>query len=193
MPVIPRYPSPHLTQTHPEPRWRAPVQTGRAFLAGGVCFCTLFVHGLDLFPVFCKNSHAIRRGTYGKSSQKPPGAAFARICSRSFCRGCGVSDTDTCALAEKSTKPAECEQMVLDILIAAHRNNIAPLTAVDIRERLEMIHAPRRYDKGWVTSRLDSLRKKGAVEKSEESRLNPMTKRTSHLWFIPAQQARLCA
>lgn len=101
--------------------------------------------------------------------------------------------TDTRAIVEQMVKPSRSQQIVLDILIAAHRNRIAPLTAGDIRERLELVHAPRRFDKGWVTGRLDELRDKGAVERSDEVRFNPQTKKTSHLWFIPAQQSRLCA
>lgn len=101
--------------------------------------------------------------------------------------------TDTSTLAEQSAKPSRSQQMVLDILIAAHRNRIAPLTAGEIRERLELVHAPRRFDKGWVTGRLDELRDKGAVEQSEDVRFNPLTRKSSHLWFIPAQQARLWA
>lgn len=100
---------------------------------------------------------------------------------------------DTSTLAEQSAKPSRSQQMVLDILIAAHRNRIAPLTAGEIRERLELVHAPRRFDKGWVTGRLDELRDKGAVEQSEDVRFNPLTRKSSHLWFIPAQQARLWA
>lgn len=100
---------------------------------------------------------------------------------------------DTSTLAEQSAQPSRSQQMVLDVLIAAHRNNAAPLTAGEMRERLEAVHAPRRFDKGWVTGRLDELRDKGAVEQSEELRFNPLTRKSSHLWFIPAQQARLCA
>lgn len=98
----------------------------------------------------------------------------------------------TSALVEQAVKPSRSQQMVLDILIAAHRNRVAPLTAGEIRERLEMVHSPRRFDKGWVTGRLDELRDKGAVEQSEELRFNPLTRKSSHLWFIPSQQARLC-
>jgi hypothetical protein len=101
--------------------------------------------------------------------------------------------TDTATLAETSTKIPPSQQKVLDVLIAAHRNNVGPLTAGDIRERLELLHAPRRFDKGWVTGRLDELRDRGAVEKSEDVRFNPLTRKSSHLWFIPAQQARLFA
>lgn len=109
------------------------------------------------------------------------------------------ASTDTSTLAEQSTKPSRSQQMVLDILIASHRaaqmdrTRVRELTAGEIRERLEMVHSPRRFDKGWVTGRLDELRDKGAVEKSEELRFNPITKKSSHLWYIPAQQARLCA
>jgi len=98
-------------------------------------------------------------------------------------------------LAERSTaaplRPSH--KMVLDILIARQRHGQAELTASEIREALEQIHAPRRFDKGWVTGRLDEMRDAGLVQQSEERKLNPLTGKTSHLWFIPLRQARLCA
>jgi hypothetical protein len=101
------------------------------------------------------------------------------------------SDTGSCVAA--AGKPSRSQQMVLDVLIAAHRNRLGPLTAGEIRERLELLHSPRRFDKGWVTGRLDELRDKDLVEQSEETRVSPVTKKASHLWFIPLRQARLCA
>lgn len=101
-------------------------------------------------------------------------------------------DVDTSTLAEQSAAPSRSEQMVLDVLIAAHRHKVDAMTAGEIRERLEFIHSPRRFDKGWVTGRLSELRDKGVVEQSAELKRNPLTKKSSHLWFIPAQQARLC-
>lgn len=101
--------------------------------------------------------------------------------------------TDTGTIAEASTKIPPSQQKVLDVLIAAERNKVGPLTAGDIRERLELIHAPRRFDKGWVTGRLDEMRDRGLVEKSEEMRFNPQTRKSSHLWFIPVKQARMFA
>ena len=101
--------------------------------------------------------------------------------------------TDTSTLAEQQAKPSRSQQMVLDVLIAAHNNKRPAPTAGDIREALESIHAQRRFDKGWVTGRLDELRDKGAVEKSEDLRFNPLTRKSSHTWFIVQQQDRLCA
>lgn len=97
-------------------------------------------------------------------------------------------------LAERSaTTIRPSHRMVLDVLIAAHRHNVDEMTASDIRERLEQLHAPRRFDKGWVTGRLDEMRDAGLVERSEERKLNPQTNKSSHPWFIPVRQARLCA
>lgn len=97
-------------------------------------------------------------------------------------------------LAERSaTKIRNSHRMVLDVLIGAHRHNVEAMTASEIRERLEQLHAPRRFDKGWVTGRLDEMRDAGLVEQSEERKLNPQTNKSSHLWFIPVRQARLCA
>lgn len=101
--------------------------------------------------------------------------------------------SDTTALVERRTTFNPSQQMVLDVLIAAHRNKLGPVTAGDIRERLEMLHSPRRFDKGWVTGRLDELRDKGAAENGPERKLNPITRRLSDTWRIPEQQDRLCA
>ena len=101
--------------------------------------------------------------------------------------------TDTSALVEQRTRYNRSQQMVLDVLIAAHRNNLGPITAGQIRERLEMIHSPRRFDKGWVTGRLDELRDKGAAENGPERRMNPLTRKRSSTWQVPLTQARVCA
>lgn len=103
-----------------------------------------------------------------------------------------VMAVDTSALVEKSTQIPPSQQKVLDVLIAAHRCGESALTAGEIRERLEQVYSPRRFDKGWVTGRLDELRDKGAVEQSSETKHNPLTKKSSHLWFVPVRQARLC-
>jgi hypothetical protein len=100
--------------------------------------------------------------------------------------------TDTERRAEQ-TRIAPSEQLALDVLIAKHRHGVREVTAGEMREMLEQIHAPRRFDKGWVTGRLDTLLKKGLVAKTGDERLDPKTQRTSELWCIPEQQARLVA
>jgi hypothetical protein len=100
--------------------------------------------------------------------------------------------TDTERRAEQA-RIAPSEQLVLDVLIAKRRHGVREVTAGEMREMLEQIHAPRRFDKGWVTGRLDPLLKKGLVAKTGDARLDPSTQRTSELWCIPEQQARLVA
>lgn len=99
---------------------------------------------------------------------------------------------DTSARASAVTVPPS-QQMVLDVLIARARHNVDRMTAGEIREVLEQLHSPRRFDKGWVTGRLAELEDRGLVVQSDETRLNPLTGRTSALWFLPVHQARLCA
>lgn len=85
------------------------------------------------------------------------------------------------------------QQMVLDALTVRRRHGVDKLTAAELRELLEQIHAPRRFDKGWVTARLAELEDSALVDRLEETRLNPQTKKSSHLWRLAVTQAGLCA
>jgi hypothetical protein len=98
--------------------------------------------------------------------------------------------TDTESHAER-LKVSPSQQKVLDVLIVKRRHGVHEVTAGEVREMLEQLHSPRRFDKGWATGRLDELKDLGLVEQSEERRMNPMTGRSSLLWFIPASQALL--
>lgn len=103
---------------------------------------------------------------------------------------CAVLTTDTESRADR-LRVSRSQQMVLDVLIAKRRHGAHEVTAGEAREMLEQLHSPRRFDKGWVTGRLDELHKAGLVAQSEDRRTNPLTGRSSLLWFIPASQARL--
>ena len=102
-----------------------------------------------------------------------------------------LSASDT--LSAAPMKLPNSEQMVLDALVVRRRHGVDKVTAGELRVLLEQIHAPRRFDKGWVTGRLSELEDRGLVEPLEESRLDPSTKRSSQLWQLPLTQARLCA
>lgn len=99
--------------------------------------------------------------------------------------------TDTSTLAEQVAKPSAEQQMVLDVLIGMHRNGFDLLCAFEIQEKLRAIES-EEVALGWVTARLDELKKKGVVDLVEEKRRNPRTNRLCQQWFIPAQQSRLC-
>lgn len=85
------------------------------------------------------------------------------------------------------------QQMVLDALAVRRHHGVDKMTAAELRELLEQIHAPRRFDKGWVTARLAELEDGALVEKLDETKLDPRTKKSSRLWRLPMAQARLCA
>ena len=85
------------------------------------------------------------------------------------------------------------QQMVLDAMLVRRRHGVHQVTAGEIRELLEQIHAPRRFDKGWVTGRLAELSASDLVVQLDEQRVDPRTKRPSHLWSLPLAQSRLCA
>ena len=99
---------------------------------------------------------------------------------------------DTCA-PERLVKLPNSQQMVLDALFVRRRHGVDKVTAAELRELLEQIHAPRRFDKGWVTARLSDMKESDLVEQLPELRFDPRTKKSSHLWTLPVHQARLCA
>lgn len=90
-------------------------------------------------------------------------------------------------------KVPNSQQMVLDALVALYRHEVDKVTAAELRELLEQIHAPRRFDKGWVTARLADMKESDLVERLDETRFDPRTRKSSHLWQLPLTQARLCA
>lgn len=98
---------------------------------------------------------------------------------------------DTCTADVLKVPPSQ--QMVLDVLVVKRRHGVDKVTAGEVREMLEQIHAPRRFDKGWVTGRLAELEASDLVQPLAESRVDPRTKRSSQLWQLPMVQARLCA
>jgi hypothetical protein len=101
-------------------------------------------------------------------------------------------NTDTRALAEQLAKPSDAEQQVLDVLIALQRNGQELLCAWELQETMQRVHS-KDVPLGWITGRLAELKDKGVVEVAEQKRRNPVTQRPCQQWYIPAQQARLCA
>jgi hypothetical protein len=82
------------------------------------------------------------------------------------------------------------QQVVLDALIARQRNGAQDMTDREIREVLEQLHSPRRFEVGQVANRVSELVKAGVV-KEAEPRMNPHTQKLNRAVFIPAQQVRL--
>jgi len=82
------------------------------------------------------------------------------------------------------------QQVVLDALIARQRNGAQDMTDREIREVLEQLHSPRRFEVGQVANRVSELVRAGVV-KEAEPRMNPHTQKLNRAVFIPAQQVRL--
>ena len=99
---------------------------------------------------------------------------------------------ETCSVEAPLVVPPS-RQMVIDVLVVRKRHGVDKMTAGEIREVLEQIHAPRRFDKGWVTGRLAELLESGMVECLDEHKVDPRTKRSSQLWRLPVVQMRLVA
>jgi hypothetical protein len=100
---------------------------------------------------------------------------------------------DTCGPVAGSVKVPPSQQKVLDALTVRRRHGVPAMTATEIRELLEEIHAPRRFDKGWVTGRLSELKESDLVEQLDETKMDPRTRKSSHLWRLAVVQTRLCA
>ena len=81
-------------------------------------------------------------------------------------------------------------QMVVDVVVARQRNGAQDLTDREIRDVLEQLHSPRRFEVGQVANRVSDLVKAGVLKESDP-RLNPKTKKMNRTVFMPAQQGRL--
>lgn len=99
-------------------------------------------------------------------------------------------------------KVPRSKQIVLDVLLARQRHGASDTTDHEIREVLEQIHAPRRFDTGWVSARVSELLRDGLVTQSRDKREDAQTRRNAattgrvvqvRAVFIPATQARLVA
>ena len=95
------------------------------------------------------------------------------------------------ALVERVAVPPS-QQLILDVLIARQRHGVSDMTDWEIREVLEQIHSPRRFELGQVANRVSDL-VKAQVVKEGEPRLNPRTKKLNRTVYLPEAQARLCA
>lgn len=111
---------------------------------------------------------------------------------------------DGCVI--EADKPAQkvprSHQLVLDVLTARQRHGYSDTTDHEIVEMLEVLHAPRRFDTGWVSARVAEMVKAGRVVQSEQRREDAKTKKNAlttgrtvvvRAVFIPAKQARLVA
>ena len=84
------------------------------------------------------------------------------------------------------------QQLVLDVVIARMRNGANDLTDREIRDVLEQLHSPRRFEVGQVANRVSDLIKAGVL-KEGVARMNPRTQKMNRTVFVPVQQARLVA
>jgi hypothetical protein len=94
-------------------------------------------------------------------------------------------------------------QLVLDVLLARQRHGHADTTDAEIQEMLERLHAPRRFERGWISARINEMKERGLVEQSRATRVDAqalLVARTTgrepcavRAVFLPLQQARLVA
>ncbi|MCD8514630.1 MAG: hypothetical protein LRY31_01050 [Burkholderiaceae bacterium] len=103
---------------------------------------------------------------------------------------------------EAPVKVSRSKQLVLDVLYARQRHGFSDTTDAEIQEMLEQLHAPRRFDRSWVSGRVAELKEAGLVVESEHKRQDAQTRRVAAMYghahlvravYIPAKQVRLCA
>lgn len=99
-------------------------------------------------------------------------------------------DTQLPNVTGKAAQICGSWQIVLDVVIARQRNGAKDLTDREIRDVLELLHSPRRFEVGQVANRVSDLVKAGLLKESEP-RLNPKTRKMNRTVFAPAEQGRL--
>lgn len=80
---------------------------------------------------------------------------------------------------------------VLDVLIGARRRGDGPMSDADIRDALERIHVPKRYEKSDVACRISELIARGVVVVSREPKFDPKTRRNVRASYVTDQVARV--
>jgi hypothetical protein len=109
-------------------------------------------------------------------------------------------NTATIESPAAAARVSNSKRLVLDVLYARQRHGHADTTDAEIQELLEQIHAPRRFDRSWVSGRVAELKECGLVVESTHKRQDSHTRRVAAIYghannvravFIPADQVRL--
>lgn len=69
-------------------------------------------------------------------------------------------------------------QLVFDVLDARRANGYADTTDFEIQEMLERLHAPRRFDRAWISGRISEMKALGVVLEATAKRHDA---HTSHI------------
>jgi hypothetical protein len=109
----------------------------------------------------------------------------------------------TSAPASTAAKVRPSHQLVIDVLLARQRHGHTDTTDAEIQDLLERKHAPRRFERGWISARINEMKSCGLVEQSRATRVDAqalLVARTTgrepsavRAVFLPMQQARLVA
>lgn len=67
-------------------------------------------------------------------------------------------------------KLAPSHQLVFDVLLARHANGHDDVTDSEIQEALERLHAPRRFDRAWISGRVSEMKHAGVLLESVAKR-----------------------
>lgn len=67
-------------------------------------------------------------------------------------------------------KLAPSHQLVFDVLLARHANGQVDVTDSELQEALERLHAPRRFDRAWISGRVAEMKHAGVLLESAAKR-----------------------
>ena len=76
----------------------------------------------------------------------------------------------------RKTRLCNSHQLIFDVLDARRANRHPDTTDSEIQEMLERLHAPRRFDRAWISGRISELKALGVVLESQAKRHDAHTR-----------------
>jgi len=76
----------------------------------------------------------------------------------------------------RKTRLCKSHQLIFDVLDARRANRYPDTTDSEIQEMLERLHAPRRFDRAWISGRISEMKALGVVLESTAKRHDAHTR-----------------
>lgn len=79
-------------------------------------------------------------------------------------------------LAPSAEHLSRSQRMVFDVLVGLHANGQQDATDSEIQAALERLHAPRRFDRSWISGRIADMKSAQVVIESQVKRHDANTR-----------------